>query len=132
MIVNIGIGVAQVNIAFSSSRGATLIERKIMQNTNLSITLHHCTLSVIKTQVFTLLDVLACVSTHCGDQKQHSNPDFSTKSFDNTLQTCVDMANEYLHAYNAGAAVKSQVFSSLHQCNCAGYTKFLITLVISN
>ena len=110
MIVNIGTGVAPVNIAFSSSRSVALIERKIMQYTKLSKTRRHCTLSVIKTQVFTLLDVLSCVSIHCADQKQHSNPDFLTKSFDNTLQTCVDMANEYLHAYNTGAGVESQLF----------------------
>ena len=131
MIVNIGTGVAPVNIAFSSSRSAALIERKIMQYTKLSITLHHCTLSVTKTQVFTLLEVLACVSIQCADLKQHSNPNFLTKSFDNTLQTFVDMANEYLHAYNTGAGVKSQVFCSLHQCKCAGYTMFLVTFVLS-
>ena len=37
MIVNIGTGVAPVNIAFSSSRSAALIERKMFQNTILSI-----------------------------------------------------------------------------------------------
>ena len=118
MIVNIGTGVAPVNIASSSSRSAASIERKKLQNTTLSIKLHHCTLSEIKTQVFTLSDVLACVSIHCADRKQHSNRDFFTKSIENTLQTCVDIANEYLHAYNTG--VKSHVFYSLHQCKCAG------------
>ena len=118
MIVNIGTGVAPVNIAFSSSRSAALIERQMLQNTKLSIKLHHCILSEMKTQVFTLSDVLSCVSIHCADQKQHSNRDFLTKSIENTLQTCVDIANEYLHAYNRG--VKSHVFCSLHQCKCAG------------
>ena len=33
MIVNIGTGVAPVNIAFSSSRSAALIERKMLQKT---------------------------------------------------------------------------------------------------
>ena len=94
MIVNIGTGVAPVNIAFSSSRSAALIERKIMQSTKLSIKLHHCTLSEIKTKVFTLSDVLVCVSIHCVDQKQQSTPDFLTKSIVNMLQTCVDIANE--------------------------------------
>ena len=97
MIVNNGTGVALVNFAFSSSRSAALVEAKIMQYTKLSITPHHFTLSVIKTQVFTFLGVLACVSIHCADQKQQSNPDFLTKSIQNTLQTCVDIANEYLH-----------------------------------
>ena len=130
MIVNMRTAVATVNIAFSSSQNAFLIERKMLQYTTLSIKLHHCKLSEIKTQVFTLLDVLACVSIHCTDQKQHSNRDFLTKSIENTLQTCVDIANEYLHAYNTG--VKSHVFCRLHQCKCAGYTMFLITFVLSN
>ena len=125
-----GTTVATVNIAFSSSKNAALIERKMLQYTTLSIKLHHCTLSEIKTQVFILSDVLACVSIHCTHQKQHSNRDFLTKSIENTLQTCVDIADEYLHAYNAG--VKSQVFCGLHQCKCAGYTMFLITFVLSN
>ena len=72
----------------------------------------------MKTRVFTLSDVLACVSIHCADQKQHSNREFLTKSIENTLQTCVDIANENLHAYNTG--VKSHVFCSLRQCKCAG------------
>ena len=123
--------VATVNIAFSSSKNAVLIERKMLQYTTLSIKLHHCTLSEIKTQVFTLSDVLACVLIHCTDQKQHSNRDFLTESIENTLQTCVDIANQYLHAYNTG--VKSHVFfCRLHQGKCAGYTMFLITFVLSN
>ena len=108
MIVNIGTGVAPVNIAFSSSRSAALIERKMSQNTTLTIKLHHCTLSETKTKVFTLSDVLAYVSIHCAEHKQHSIRDFLTKSIENTLQTCVDITNEYLHAYNTG--VKSHVF----------------------
>ena len=89
-------------------------------------------MSEIKTQVFTLSDVFACVSNNCVDQKQHANPDFSTKSVDITLQTCVDIANEYLQAYKTGAGVKKHVFFSLHQCKCAGYTMFLIPFVLSN
>ena len=61
MMVNIGTKITPVNIAFSSSRNAALIERKMLHYTTLSIKLHHCTLSEIKTQVFTLSDVLACV-----------------------------------------------------------------------
>ena len=130
MIVNMRTAVATVNIAFSGSRNAALFERKMLQYTTLSIKLHHCTLSEKETQVFTLSDVLACVSIHCTDQKQHSNGDFLTKPIENTLQTCVDIANEYLHAYNT--SVKSHVFCRLHQCKCAGYTMFLITFVLSN
>ena len=73
MIDNMRTTVATVNIASSSSKNAALIERKKLQYTTLSKKLHHCTLSEIKTQVFTLSDVLACVSIHCTDQKQHSN-----------------------------------------------------------
>ena len=105
-MVNIGTRMGPVNIAFSSSRNATLVERKVLQYTTISRKRHHCTLSEIKTQVFALSDVFACVSIHCADQKQHSKSDFLTKSNDNTLQACVDIANEYLPAYNTGAGVK--------------------------
>ena len=55
MMVNIGARVATVNIAFSSSRNAALIERKMLQYTTISIKFHHCTLSELKkTQVFIL------------------------------------------------------------------------------
>ena len=129
MMVKVGTG---VNIAFSSSRSAALIERKMLRNTTLSIKLHYCTMSEIKTQIFTLSDVFAYVLILCANQKQHSNRDFLTKFTKNTLQTCVDIANEYLHAYNVGKGVTSHVFCSLHQCKFAGYTMFLITFVLSN
>ena len=132
MIVNIGTRVAPVNNAFSSSRNAALIERKMLQNTTLSKKFYHCTLSEIKTQVFTLSDVLALVSIHCADQKQHSIRDFLTKSIDITLQLCVDTANEYLQAYNIGGCVKNHLFWSLHEFKRAVYTKFLLTIVLSN
>ena len=123
---------ATVYIALSISRSAALIERKMLQNTTLSIKFYHCTLSEIKTQVFTLSDVLACVSLHCADQRQHSFPDFLTKSIDNTLQTCVDIANEYLQAYKIGGCVKNDLFWSLHEFKRAVYTRFLLTIVLSN
>ena len=132
MKVNIGTRVAPVNIAFSSSKNAALTERKMLQYTTLSIKLHHCTLSEIKTQFFTMSDVLACVSVHCADQRQHSLPDFLTKSNDITLQTCVDIANEYLQAYNIRGCVKKYRFSSLHEFQCAVYTRFLLTIVPYN
>ena len=69
--------------------------------------LHNCTLSEIKTQDFTLSDVLAGVSIHCADLKHHSNPVFLTKSVEITLQRRVDIANEYLQAYKIGASVKT-------------------------
>ena len=119
MIVNIGARDAPVNIAFSSSRNAALIERKMLQYITLSIKWQlytHYTLNEIKTQVFTMSDVLACVSVHCADQRQDSIPDFLAKSIDITQQTFVDAANEYLQAYNTGADVKSCLFCSLHKC----------------
>ena len=78
-MVVIGARVASANMAFSSSRNAALIELKMLQYTTLSIKLHHFTLSEKKTQVFTLSDVLACVSIHCVHQKQHSNPFLMTE-----------------------------------------------------
>ena len=130
-MVNIGTRVAPVNIAFSSSRNAALIERKMLQYTTFSIKLNQCTLSEIKTQIFTMSDVLACVSVLCADQRQHSIPDFLTKSIDNTLQTCVDIANEYLQAYNVGGCVKNYLLWSLHDFKRAVYTRFLLTIVLS-
>ena len=132
MIVNIGTGVATVYIAFSSSRNATLIERKLLQYTTLSIKLRHFTLNGVKTQVSTSTDVHACLSLHCPDKKQQSNPDFLAKSLDKMSQTCVDKANEYLQAYNTGVGVKNHPFCSLHQCKCAGYTMLLFAFVLSN
>ena len=126
-MVNIGTRVAPVNIAFSSRRNAALIERKKLQYTKLSTKYHHCLLSEIKTQIITKSDVLACVSIHCADQEQHSIPEFS-KSFDNALQTCVAVANEYLQAYSTGADVKNHLFCSLHQYKCAGHTKFFVCI----
>ena len=132
MIVNIGTGVATAYIAFSSSRIANLIERKLLLYTTLSIKLRHFTLSGVKAQVSTSSDVHACLSIHCVDKKQHSNPEFLWKAVDNTLQTCADIANEYLQAHNIGADVKNHLFSSLHHCKCAGYIMFLFAFVLSN
>ena len=49
-MVNIGTRVAPVNIAFSSSRNAALIERNVMQYTILCIKCPHYTLSEKKPQ----------------------------------------------------------------------------------
>ena len=106
--------VAPLNIDFSSSRNAALIEREMLQYTALSIKTHHSTLSEIKTQIYTMSDILACVSVYCADQRKHSISDFLTKNIDNTLQTCVDIANEYLQAYNTGADLRNHLFCSLH------------------
>ena len=132
MIVNIGTRAAPVKIAFSSSRNAALIERKNFHYTRLSIKFDQCTFSELKTQPFTLSVVLGCVSIHCADQKQHSNPDFLTKSINITLQTCVDIANEYLQAYNICGCVKNHLLWSLHEFKRAVYIRFLLTIVLSN
>ncbi len=76
MMIDIGTRVATVIIVFSTSRNAALIESKMWQYTTLSIKLHHRNLSEVKTQVFTSSDVLACLSIHCVDQRQHSNRTF--------------------------------------------------------
>ena len=131
-MVNMRTANATVYIAFSSSRSVALDERKMLRNTTLSIKFYHCTLSEIKTQVLTLSDVLALVSIPCADQKQHSIRDFLTKSFDITLQLCVDTANEYLQAYNIGGCVKNHLFWSLHEFKRAVSTRFLLTIVLSN
>ena len=51
-MVNIGSIVVPVNIAFSSSKKAALIESKFLQYTTLSINLHQCTLSESKNPKF--------------------------------------------------------------------------------
>ena len=109
-MVYIGTRVASVSIAFSSSKTSAIIERKMLQYSTVSIKLHHCTLSERKTRVFTSSDVLVCLSIHCVDQKQHPNLDILTKSVNITLQTRVDIANEYRQDQNTGAGVKSHVF----------------------
>ena len=60
-MVNVGTRVAPVNIPFSSSKNAALIERKMLQYTTLSKNFHHCTFSELETQVLILSDVLVCV-----------------------------------------------------------------------
>ena len=120
MMVKLGTRIAPVNFAFSSSRNAVSTERKALQYTTLSLKLHLCTLSEIKIQVLPLSHVPACASIQCADQKQLSNPDILTKSVENTFQTCVDIANEFLQVYNTGGGVKNRAFCSLHHFLCAG------------
>ena len=69
MMVNIGTRVAPVNIAFSSSKNAPLIECKMLQYTTLSIKLHHYTLTEIKTQFFRNVSrPCLCLSTLRGSE----------------------------------------------------------------
>ena len=70
-----------------------LLNLTVMQT--LSIELQHCTFSEIKTHV---TNILGCLSIICADQKQHSNWFFLTKFDSDTLQTCVNIANEDLQA----------------------------------
>ena len=130
-MVNIGTRIAPVNVASSRSRIAALIENKVLQYTTLSKKLNHFTLSEIKTLFFTLSEVLAGVSIYRVDQKQHSNSKFLTKSLDNTLQTCLDIAKQYRQTYNTFAGVKSYVSCSLHQRKCAGYTMLSFVCICS-
>ena len=46
----------------------------------------------LQTHVFILWNGVACLSIQIGDQKQHSNPDFSSKSDIRTFQICVNAA----------------------------------------
>ena len=75
MVVLIGTRVVRVNIAFSASRIALLIERKLLQYTTLSIKLHHCTMSELKLHVFTLSVVLACLNA-LREPEKTLKPDF--------------------------------------------------------
>ena len=60
-------------------------------------------------------DVLACVSIHCAYRKQHSNPEFFKKTVIIKLQTCVDIANEYLLAYKIGSDYLRSTPPSMYQ-----------------
>ena len=75
-MVNIGTRVAPVKIVFSKSKNATLIERKVLHYITLRTKYHHYTLGEIKTQVFTMSDVLACVSVHCAHQRKTQSRTF--------------------------------------------------------
>ena len=55
MMVNIGTRVATVIIVFSTSRNAVLIQLKMFQNIKLPTKLHHCTLSELKTSIFSII-----------------------------------------------------------------------------
>ena len=129
MMVNIGTRIAPVNIAFSSSRNAALNECKVLQYTTITIKLHHCTLSVIKSSILPCRTSLL-VSQYIAWIRNNTRTHFLTKSINYTLQTCVDLANEYLQTYNTGAGVQNRVFCSLHQCKCAVDTMLLFAFVL--
>ena len=93
MRVNIRTRVASVNIAFSSSRNAAFIGRKMLQYTTLFTKLYHCTLSEKNPSSYIVRRPCWCLNTLCGSETT-LKPDFSTKSIVDTLQTCVAIANE--------------------------------------
>ena len=81
MIVNIGAGVASVNIAFSNSRSAALIERKKLENTTSSIKLHHFTLSELRNPSFYIVrHPCLCLNTLRGSEKT-LKPGLLSKSY---------------------------------------------------
>ena len=114
-MINIRTRVAKAFIVYSTSRIAAFMESKMLQYTSLSSKIYQCTLSKLKTHVFTLSNLLAFLSKHCADQKQHSNPFFSTKSDNDTWQTCVNLANEYLQTQIIGPGLTNHLVCSLHQ-----------------
>ena len=68
-MVNIRARVALVNIAFSSSKNAALIERKMLQYTIFSIKLHHCELSEIQNHCFYIVGhPCLCLNTLRGSE----------------------------------------------------------------
>ena len=69
MMVNIGTRVATVNIVFSTSRNAAVIERKLLQYTMLSNKLQRCTLNELKTHTFYIVKGLCLnLNTMCGPE----------------------------------------------------------------
>ena len=72
------------------------------------------------------------LNTLRGSQTTFKCGPFSKKSVMNTFQTCVDITNEYMQAYNKGAGVKKHLLCRLHQCKCASYTMLLFAFVLSN
>ena len=69
MIVNLGTRVVPVNIAFSSSRNAALIERKVLQYTTLSKKLENCILCELKNPSFYIVrHPCLCLNTLRGSE----------------------------------------------------------------
>ena len=81
MMVKIGTRVAPVNIAFSSSRNAAIIERKVLQYTTLSIKLHHCALSETKNPNFHNVGRPCLYLGTLRGSKKSLNPGISTKIY---------------------------------------------------
>ena len=119
---------APVNIAFSGSRNAALIERKLLQYTSLSMKYNHCTMSEIKNRKFhNVRRPCLCLSTLRGSETT-LKPGFLTKSVFSTMQTCVDVANEHLPAYNTGAGAKINFFVVCINVDVQGIQSFCLHL----
>ena len=94
MTVNIGTSVATVKIVFSTSRTAALIQ-------NLKVAVHnfyHRTIVRSRSPSFYIIKRPPCLSIHCADQQQLSNPDLIIYTDSITLQISVNLANEYMQA----------------------------------
>ena len=109
MKVNIGTSCDGEHCFFQFKKWS-FFERKLLQYTKLSKKLRVCTLHDLINQNFTLSFVLASLSIPCAGRKQHSNSDFLPKSVNTTLQTSVDIANEYLQAYKIAKGEKKCLF----------------------
>ena len=68
MMVNVGTRVAPGNIAFSRSRKAALIQRKLLQFTTLSIKYHQHTLSEIHLNIYKVRRACMCLNTLRGPE----------------------------------------------------------------
>ena len=88
-----------------------LSEPKMLQCTTLSIKLHHCTLSKLKTQI--VRDFRTSLNALRG-QKSALKLYISTETYSNTLQTCINIAFEYLQAWSIHANVLNRHCCSPH------------------
>ena len=79
-MVNIGIGVAPVNIAFSSSKGVALFEHKKLQNPTFSIKLHQYTLSKKNPNFYNVRRPCLCLGTLRGSETT-LNPGLFNKKY---------------------------------------------------
>ena len=130
MIVNMRTAVATVNIAFSSSRNAALIERKMLQVHNIIYETPSLYIERTKNPIFFHYQTALLVSQYIARIRNNiqTRTFFWKKSVINTLQTWVDMANEYMQAHNIGAGVKKHLSCRVHYCKCAGYTMLCLHL----
>ena len=125
--------VATVNAAFSCSTNAALID---FRNVAVHIIIYETPSLYIERSrnppFYIIRRPCLSLNTLRGSETKFKPDFFFKKSVINTLQTCVDIANEYMQAYNIGAGVKKHLLCRLHQGKCAGYTIILFAFVLSN